>query len=78
MAVIMLHYGKSIFPKQIICLSCGAFLEIEHVRDLEIVKDQSLERIPGVKCPSCGNRVVLYEADRDQALAEYDKAGEWR
>jgi hypothetical protein len=78
MAVKVLRHGNSIFPIQIICLKCGALLLIENPRDLKIVDNPSTERVAVVNCPDCKSQVVLHEADTPQALAEYDKVGEWR
>ena len=73
MAVKVLRRGNSIFPLQITCQKCGALLEVESARDLKICIDPDFGKIPQLTCPICGNVIALYEADRDQAVVEYER-----
>ena len=78
MAVIVLRHKESIFPIQITCLECGAVLSIEKPGDLSIIDHGDKGRECFVLCPDCRGQVILYPADTDQALLEYDALIEWR
>lgn len=73
MAIRVLRMGNSIFPVQITCCRCKALLEIERASDLKIYTDPDSGRVPQIVCPVCGQTIMLYDADRAQALVEYDR-----
>lgn len=75
MTVKVKRHKKSIFPIEITCQDCGAVLSIEEPADLEIIDHGESGREAFVLCPDCRGQVILYPADTDQALFEYDRLG---
>ena len=67
---------KKSSEKQITCFKCGATLLYEST-DVHLVGDMEGEYRPCVKCPDCGNNVLVFEnhINKENTNTEWKNTG---